>query len=279
MLHFAYDSSINGDWVSHYAIRLASHCPEKTLRLIHILDGQVSPSELDAKLLRIRRECERAGVMLEPLVEPLRGSVLKSLEALVPVGVENHLVCGTRVRPRKRAILSGTISEQLLRAGRCNVLAIYVVQPGLLGLPRSVLLPVSGHPRGFRSGIPFLKLFAPELVRMHILFVERVGRWQFRLLSHHLVERLARRGRVYIERVEQEISAQLGPGPWVADANVVVSDDVPKEIVIFANRMKSRLIYLGASERGLGERFFYGSPIEHVLRDTTCDVAIYRGAG
>jgi nucleotide-binding universal stress UspA family protein len=34
---------------------------------------------------------------------------------------------------------------------------------------------------------------------------------------------------------------------------------------------------MGASERNLTERLFYGNPIEQVLRDATCDVAIYRG--
>lgn len=61
------------------------------------------------------------------------------------------------------------------------------------------------------------------------------------------------------------------------DAHVVVSDDVSKEIVIAANKTRSKLIYMGASKRSLMERFYYGNPMEQVLRDATCDVAIYRG--
>jgi nucleotide-binding universal stress UspA family protein len=59
------------------------------------------------------------------------------------------------------------------------------------------------------------------------------------------------------------------------DLAVVVSDDVPKEIVILANKMKSQLIFMGASERALGQRLVYGSPIEQVLRSAPCDVAIH----
>jgi nucleotide-binding universal stress UspA family protein len=77
--------------------------------------------------------------------------------------------------------------------------------------------------------------------------------------------------------VEKEISDQLGLGAKVVDAQVAVSDDVSSEIVLAANKTKSRLIYLGASERNLSERYFYGNPVERVLRDATCDVAIYRG--
>ena len=92
-----------------------------------------------------------------------------------------------------------------------------------------------------------------------------------------VAERLRSPGQAYCERVEQEIVEQLGLGSKVMDAQVVVSDEIPREILIAANKTKSRLIYMGASERSLPQRFLYGSPIEQVLRDATCDVAIYRG--
>jgi len=277
MFFFAYDGSINGDWVSHYAIRLASHYPDRSLQLIHIRDGQMPASDLDRKLERIRLECGRLGVSLNARLESVKRNVGDSIQSLVPGGRDHYLICGTRVLESRRGFLSGTISEQLLHAGRCHVLALRVVQPGLLGSPESFLLPVSGHPRGFRSGIPFLSLFAPDVLAIHILFVERITPWRFRLLSHEAAERLRQRGLTYIQRIERQIGQHFTPGRPVVDANVVVSDDVPKEIVIFANKVRSQLIYMGASERNLPARFFYGNPIEQVLRDTVCDVAVYRG--
>jgi len=204
-------------------------------------------------------------------------SAFQAIRASVPPGPDSYLVCGTRSREHKRGLLSGTVAERLLRSRHCHVLAIRVVQPGLLGLPRQLLLPVSGHPRGFRSGLPLLTLLAPDVSHLQILYVARVSRWQFRLLSRESAEQLRRPGQAYCDRIEQEIRAQLGPAPPVVDGHVVVSDDVPKAIVIAANKAKSRLIYLGASERNLTERFFFGNPVEQVLRDATCDVAIYRG--
>ncbi len=277
MFYFAYDGSINGDWVSHYAAQLAAAHPQRTLNLVHVRDGQTSVPQLDEKLRRIQAECARLDVELVPHVLASAGTILKTILAAVPEGAASYLMCGTRVRARQRGLLSGTISEKLLRSGHCNVLAVRVVQPGLLGLPHRLLLPVAGHPRGFRSGLPFLRLFGPQVSHLHILFVARVGRWRFRWLSHEATEHRRLPGQSYCERVEQEISEQLGLGSKVVDAHVVVSDDVPKEIVIAANKTKSRLIYLGASERNLTERFFHGNPIEQVLRNATCDVAIYRG--
>ena len=277
MLYFTYDGSINGDWISHYAAQLAAAHPRRKLNLVHVRDGQTSEPRLEEKLQRMQAECHRLGVELLPHLLAPSDTRLKTILAAVPAGAESYVVCGTRVRARQRGLLSGTISEQLLRSGHCNVLAVRVVQPGLLGLPRRLLLPVAGHPRGFRSGLPFLRLFGPRVTHLQILFVARVSRWRFRRLSHQATEQRRLPGQAFCERVEQEISERLGLGAKVVDAQVVVSDDVPKEIVIAANKTKSRLIYLGASERNLSERFFHGNAIEQVLRNATCDVAIYRG--
>jgi nucleotide-binding universal stress UspA family protein len=273
----AYDGSNGSDWVSHYAVRMAARHPSAKLELIHVNDPRVACADLAAKTDRIRKECQRASVTCDVAVHELRGSVDKTLLDVVPAGGDSYLICGARVRSGRRGFLAGTVSERLLRSGHCHVLAMRVLHPGLLGLPGRLLLPVSGHPRGFRSGLAFLKLFRPDVSHLFILYVERVFRWRFRRLSHEAAQRLRTPGELYCDRVEQEIRDQLVLGPDVVGAEVVISDDVPKEIVIAANKTKSRLIYLGASERNLTERFFYGNPVEQVLRDATCDVAIYRG--
>lgn len=277
MFYFAYDGSINGDWVSHYAVQLAAAHVDRQLTLLHVSDGQTSGPELERKLQRLDSECERAGIRLAARVLAQKESMWSTLLSEVLEGPDHYLVCGTRASEGRRGLLSGTTSEKLLRAQHCNVLALRVVQPGLLGLPRRLLLPVAGHPRGFDSGVPFLRLFAPQISHLHLLLVARVHRWRFRRLSLDASERLQAPGREYCNRIERQISEQLGLGSKIVDANVVVSDDVPKEIVIAANKTKSRLIYMGTSERSLTERFFQGNLIEQVLRDATCDVAIYRG--
>jgi nucleotide-binding universal stress UspA family protein len=128
-----------------------------------------------------------------------------------------------------------------------------------------------------RAALPVLRHFAPDIARLHVLFVRRVNSVRFRLLSHEDAERMRAPGQVYCSRVERELADELGIGAAIMDANVVVSDDVPKEIALYASKVKSRLTFLGASERTLAQRMLYGNPIEQVLRDTTCDVAIYRG--
>jgi nucleotide-binding universal stress UspA family protein len=277
MFFFAYDGSVNGDWVSHYAVQLAAAHQDRRLDLVHMRDGRASDVELREKLERLERECERQDVELLVHLLPPTHSVSEAIRVIVPADPESFLICGTRAREGRRGFLSGTASEQLLRSGHCNVLAVRVSQPGLLGAPRRLLLPVAERVGDFHSALPFLQLFSPQVSHLHILSVARVRSGRFRRMSHEASERSRSPGEARCERVEEAIREQLGLGSKIMDAHVVVSDDVPKEILIAANKTKSRLIYMGASERNLTERLVYGNPIERVLRDATCDVAVYRG--
>ncbi|MBW1743965.1 MAG: hypothetical protein JRJ47_11170 [Deltaproteobacteria bacterium] len=64
VIYIAYDGSLNGDWVSRYGIRLATHMPEKRLTLVHIADGTVSPVRVAEKIEKIQRECNVHGIEL-----------------------------------------------------------------------------------------------------------------------------------------------------------------------------------------------------------------------
>jgi nucleotide-binding universal stress UspA family protein len=274
MFSFAYDGSINGDWVSHYAVQLAGAHPDRTLTLVHVRDGRIARARLTEKLARLRLECEHQGVRLETrLPEPKSSGRFETLRSALPQGPEHFLICGTPALERRRGCLRGTLSGRLLRELQCNVLAMRVVHPGLLGSPRRLLVPIDERPEGFCTALPFLQLFAPQLTHLHLMLVARVGH----RLSHEHGERLRGPGLAYCERVEREIAERLGPGARIMDAQVLVSDQVHHEILIAANRTRSRLIYMGVSERGRAERLRYGDPVEQVLRESTCDVAVYRG--
>lgn len=278
MLYFAYDATINGDWVSHYAIRLASHLPDRALCAIHIEDGRSSHAELEERLHLLEDRSRMAGVALQTEVYPARGGALQTLLAAVPPGPANFLVVGTRLSPRRSGFITGTVAERLLQAARHPVLAVRVVQPGLLGAPHRLLVPVAGVPGGLSAALPWLNLFAPDVDELQFLRIVEVGRRRFRHLSFEEGRALQREGAAYLHRVEGEARRELPLPEAHLDSSVLLSDDVPKEIVIQANRFKSHLIFLGASARNLTERFVYGNPIEQVLANAPCDVAIYQGA-
>lgn len=274
MIGFAYDGSLNGDWVAHYAARFAANDPDRRLSLIHV--GRET-AELSGRIERIERECSALDVGFERrIVAPDGGSVARQILDLVPATGESVLVCGTRARPRNLTFLAGTVSAELLALRKSPVLALRVVHPGTLGQPGRVLLPLAGHPRGAKFALPLLRWLGADLHRVHVLHVREVSRLRFRVLGASAAERMMRSGRGFVREVEREIRNALPGVDFELDGSVVVSDDVPKEIAVQAGKLQSRLIALGASERGVAERLVYGSPIEQILRDAPCDVAVYR---
>jgi nucleotide-binding universal stress UspA family protein len=275
VLHFAYDGSINGDWVARYAMRMASRLPEPGIHVWHVEDPEVSRAHLESRAAQIEAECKSRSIPFRLSIEARRKSVASTLLSVVPQSREHYLVCGTRVRQRGRGFLSDTVSEQLLRDGRCQVLAVRVVQPGLLGRPRNFLVPVSGRPEGIRMGLPFLRLLVPDAAEIEILLVHKLRQSHFVRITHAEASRLIANDQRYVLRIEKALSHELNIPLGRLDQRVVLSDDIPKEIIIQANKAKSQLIYMGASERSLRERSLYGNPIEQVLRNAPCDVAIY----
>lgn len=274
MLVFAYDGSLNGDWVAHYAARFAANTPERRLRLVHVRDAKPAP-QLEERIARIAEECNVLGVALEAeLVAPGGADVAAQLLACVPRGAT--LIAGTRARPRNAALLAGTVAARLLEAGRAPVIAIRVVHPGVLGQPGSVLLPLPARPRSAAHALLLLRLLGEDLRHLHVLVVRELPRLRLRMLSDEGAGRLLAEGRAFVAPVEEALRSWLAPHHFELDSTVVVSDDAPREVLLHAGKYRSRLIGLDASEmRGPSTRSSH-DPVERVLRDAPSDVAVYR---
>jgi nucleotide-binding universal stress UspA family protein len=277
MVYLAYDGTVNGDWVSRYALRIAAHHPSGRLCVVYIDEGRIPKKEVDAKIEIIQQECERLSLELSVEVCPSRPDVFSTLTSLIPAGPDVFLICGSRARERGHRFLAGTVGHRFLRIGGRHIMALRVVQPGLLGVPRRLLLPIAGRETGFKAGLPFLKLLAPDVTHVCLLHVDRVSATSLRRMTREQSLWLRRAGAGLCAEVEREILTALGESRVAIDTHAVVSDDVAKEIIIHAGKSKARLIYMGASERGLTTRLLSGSPLEPVLHDAPCDVAIYRG--
>ncbi len=277
MIYLAYDGSLNGDWVSRYAIRLATHTPEKRLTLVHIHDGSVSPVRLAEKIEKIERECNVQGIELHREILPLKKNVRQSLLEAIPWSTESFVVCGTRIRSKRQAFLSGTISEKLLNDNKFNVLAVRVVQPGLLASPGKFLIPLAGHPRGFQSAWPFFRLFLPAVKEVYLLRVMTVSSFRLHQISVQRIQGLRKKGLKYLGAVMQDIKQGCGSARFRLDCRVVVSNDWPREILVHGSKLKAQMILLGASERTRLGHAIYANSLERILRGTPCDMGIYRG--
>lgn len=274
-----YDGSVNGDWIAHYAVALAAAdaASSRRLRVLHVETTDISGPPLAAKFDNIRRLCARAGIEAEIEILPMRDGVFGGLRAALPGDPETLVVCGLRAKGGRRGFLHGTVSERLLNAGQGTVVALRVVQPGLLGVVRRLLLPVAGKLPGRRSGHRLLNLLAQGLSDLHLLHVVEVSTAAFRRLDAERAGALRHAGQAHLDREAAEITAGIDLAHVRRDAAVKVSDDWVREVLIDAARLRADLIALEAPRASLARRITFGDPLEVILRDAPCDVAVYRG--
>ena len=281
MIYFAYDGSVNGDWVFWYALNLARDDATKRLTVLHVDTGDFTHEEIHTKINAFAAECEAQGVDMSfemlSCPSPSADCVFVALRKTVPEGDKSLLVCGARLKEGASGYLSGTVSERLLSDQTFPVMAVRVVQPGLLGAPKDFLIPVAGDPEGFHLGADILSRMVEGVRRIHLLRVMMIKRQVFRQLLNHQADGLREKGWVSLKGLDEELARRTGVDKWKIDANVRVSDDWAHEIIIQASRDKTHLILMEASRKGLKGGFLYGNPLEVVLRDAPCDVAIYRG--
>ncbi|MEQ8516610.1 MAG: universal stress protein [Chromatocurvus sp.] len=281
MIYLAYDGSINGDWIAWYAKNLARHQSELTLNVLYINTGQMSAADVRARIATMESSCADSGVTLElDIVAPCghgKDAVFRSLMDNIPSSPDTLLVCGARLSGGSDGYLAGTVSEQLLSAGRFNVMAVRVAHPGLLGAPHRFLLPIAGDHAGFLESADILRRLSPSVSRVHLLRVMTIKHLFFRRLNHVQAEKLRQKGWDSLSGLDLELARLAGLDPDLIDSNVAVSDDWAHEVIIAANRHKSQLILMEAAAKDLRRSFKYGNPVEVVLRDAPCDVAVYRG--
>lgn len=275
LIVLAHDGSINADWLAGYALQFAASLPNPRLFLVHILDGTFTRERISAQFAELSERCRERGIDCKSLILEKDHDVFSTLVASIPSGQPSICLCGARVAPRGRGFISGTISERLLRSAPCDVIAIRVVSPGMLGSPSTLLFPLAGHPRGFHSALPFLELLLPSVRRLFLLRVMTVSPLHFRYISNDSAKNKISAGYAYLNRVSDEIRGHLTLNVYL-DYRVVLSDDWAKEILIQAGKLNASMVLLGATERSLPHRFFYGNRIEQILRATPCDVALYR---
>ncbi len=275
MIILAHDGSLYGDWIACYALNFAAVEDDRKLMALHVLDGTVSQEVVEAKFIRLAELCQTRELDFSSHLLPSERDAYRSLRHGIPHNDDNLLVCGTRSKAKKRSLLQGTIAERLLRTHQCPVLALRVVQPGLLGSPEDLLLPLAGHASGIFRIEPIVKRLIPRLHRLHLFRALQVHHLRHRYLSPSRERRLLLAGQKYLAQIGAQLIESY-PDQFSLDRQVMIADDWSNAVLTQASRLKTQLILLGVSERSLAHKLFYGAGIEKVLRETPCDIGIYR---
>lgn len=277
MIILAYDGSLYGEWVARYAVRFAAVEADRKLLALHVLDGTITPDIVRFRFDRLAVDCRNLGVNFNCEYIPLGKGVYRSLRQAIPHDSQALLVCGTRVKLRKQAFLSGSVAEKLLKTHQCPVLALRVVQPGLLGAPRNLLLPLAGHVAGAARFWPVFRRLIPNLRTVHLFRTLNIHYLRHSHLSQNRERSLRKLGLRHLEKIIIELNEKLPEKTFRVNRRVIISSDWAKEVLLQASRLKAQMIMLGVSERSLAHRVFYGVGLERILRETPCDVGIYRG--
>ena len=233
MLVFAYDGSLNGDWVAHYAVRFAANTAARTLRLVHV-HGRRSPSRTWTSASRASPTSARCSASRSrPSSSARRGARRRRAAARARSRSGATLIAGTRARPAeprlpRRHRLGAPARGRSLLGHRDARRA-----PGRARATRAACSCRSrARPREAAHALPLLRLLGADLQRLHLLLVREVSRLRFRFLSHEGAERLLAEGRALVAPIEDELRAGLAPHRFELDSSVVVSDDAPREILL-----------------------------------------------
>src|SRR5690606_26743686 len=138
-----------------------------------------------------------------------------------------------------------------------------------------LLLPLSGHPHAVERALTVLRLMR-GLREVSLLHVVTVGTLAYHGLLPTRARALHQEAKPWLARDEARLREGLAPEPPMLTTRCVISDDWPREVLLAASRERVRQILLGATDRALTGRYLLGNPFEQVLRDASCDVAIFR---
>jgi len=287
MIYLAYDGSINSDWISRYSMELA-HTQGSELTFLYVREDGIKVDTIEKKMNSFSAFCKKNKIQFQyKIIDPIK-NVYFTLIQNIPPGANNLVVCGTRVRAKKTGYITGTISEKLLRYHKFPVLAIRVVHPGILGNPKHILMAVSGKYENTKANIPLLSLLMEHAHSLTIVRVMEVPEIVFRYMRLSRSRALRKKGLIVVKKVLEEIRQVLPQrndkkgklsskhSKINLDMRVEICNDWVGEVLIQAGKLKSDFILLGATEKILPVRFFYGNRIERFLRDSPCDVGVYR---
>ncbi|MBI1246231.1 hypothetical protein GC197_00115 [bacterium] len=275
-VYFAYDGSVAGDWVAHYAVRMASSQVTPRLTVLYVEPNRGSHVELvQDKVKRIAYECQQADVEFEFRIEKIHRSISETILDLVPPGMDSLVVVGPRHLQRRSCFLKGSVAEQLLLSGHCHVIYFQVNTPELPGSPEAIVLPLIAEPDELVP-LPTISYFTPSLRQLNVLLLERhpartLSNWFGASTELHKHDWEAK-----AHEIETELSLLSRLDPHDIDVIHFETAHPARNILLAASRMNSQLILMDHSWITHGRCMGQPDVVDEVLHDATCDVAISR---
>jgi nucleotide-binding universal stress UspA family protein len=218
---------------------------------------------------RLLQRAAVMGVAAEPLFES--GDPAAKIAAMAADRRIDLVFAATRRKDADRRFFTGTVARRLSLKLPCAVALVRVVHLGRIH-PRDILIPLKARidhvPERARFASLLAQAFDSRLFLFHITRPLRTFfHGEIHLTPLQWEENLPPDIRVFIDHLDRQAVShekKLAPG------------SAGKKIGIEAAARRSDLIVMGASTRSLFTAIFRGSPVERVLRDTPCDLIIFK---
>ncbi|MEW6714511.1 MAG: universal stress protein [Nitrospirota bacterium] len=264
----AVNEFLNSEVAAKYALHLAKECNAK-LYLCFIAGKGPCFNRAEEALKRLFLQAEKMGIDAEIIMET--GDPVNKILEIVKNEKIDIAFAATRREDIKRRFYEGTVSRSLLLKLPCSVAIIRVAHIGKLH-PKRILVPL----RTGAGKIDEKAFFTTKLA-------EAFGSKVFLLHSPKSITKFFH-GEVRLTHSELEKKI---PEDLLIFASKMEKDNIPCEISLAAGSTgraitieafakRHDLIIMGASRRGLLKTAIKGSPVEEVLRETPCDLIIFK---
>jgi nucleotide-binding universal stress UspA family protein len=261
----------NSEVAARYAIALAKSC-RAMLSFIFIAEktmGKEVFRHAEGALERLFIEAEKQDIEVESITE--RGDPFGKVREVANQQKIDLVFIATRREDIQKRFFLRTLSREFMMKLPCSVAMVRVVRMGKV-IPKNILVPVRGRMTHIEERSCFVAKLAETFGSKVTLF--------------HLAEPLTRyfHGEVHLSSSQREeripkdverITECLGRYQIHHEKRTRYGS-IAREITIEAAYKRNDLIVMGASERGLVRSFIGENPVETVLRETPCNLIVFR---
>jgi len=262
---------LNSEISARYALNLARTCGAKVF-LCFIAEKDLSKSSFDRAedaMKRLLMEAEKGDIEAESITGT--GDPVREIEKIVRHEKINIVFASTRREDVEKRFYAGTVARSLSLHLPCSVALVRVVHMGRVR-PKNILIPLKAKINHIKERAYFTAKMAESFESKVFIFhatepITKFFHGELHLTPVEWGKRLPKDisdVMEYLSRYKIDFEGKLVPGA------------IGRSITIEAASKRQDLIIMGASERSLLSSLLKGNPVEDVLRETPCDLIIFK---
>ena len=261
----------NSEIAARYALTLAKSAHAR-LFLVFVAEEKIDKDRLrhaESALERLFLEAGNNGVEVESSIE--RGEPVRKINELVKEHGIDIVFTATRREDVKERFFVRTIARQLMMKLPCSVAMVRVVKMGGIRL-KNILVPIRDRISDLEERAYFVAKLAGDSDSRVTLFhlhkpITSFFRGEIHLTPFQREKQIpedVEKFRAHLKKYKIPYERKTGLG------------SVARAITIEAAHRRIDLIIMGASDRSLLSSIVKGNPVENVLRETPCNLIIFR---